>query len=94
MLKIEKLKVRVGDREVLHEIDLQINDGETHVLMGPNGSGKSTLLMTIMGFGNYEVISGRIVYNGYDITRMPMHERAQRGIGMPTCYAHQIRLSS
>jgi Fe-S cluster assembly ATP-binding protein len=82
MLKIEKLKVRVGDREVLHEIDLQINDGETHVLMGPNGSGKSTLLMTIMGFGNYEVIGGRIVYNGKDITRMPIHERAQLGIGM------------
>lgn len=82
MLKIENLKVNVGDREVLHGIDLQINDGETHVLMGPNGSGKSTLLMTIMGSGNYEITGGRILYNDKDITHMPIHDRAKLGIGM------------
>ncbi|TAJ45666.1 ABC transporter ATP-binding protein [Methanofollis fontis] len=82
MLTIEKLRVRVGGREVLHDIDLRINDGETHVLMGPNGSGKSTLLMTIMGFGNYEVTGGRITFKGEDITHLPIHERAELGIGM------------
>jgi len=38
MLEIEDLHVRVGDREVLHDVNLRIKEGETHVLMGPNGS--------------------------------------------------------
>lgn len=82
MLDIEDLHVMVGEREVLHDINLHINDGETHVLMGPNGSGKSTLLMTIMGFSNYSVTQGTITYNGQDITHVPVHERAKRGIGI------------
>ena len=43
MLDIEDLHVKVGDREVLHDVNLRIKEGETHVLMGPNGSGKSYL---------------------------------------------------
>ncbi|MDN7025032.1 ABC transporter ATP-binding protein [Methanoculleus sp. FWC-SCC1] len=82
MLDIRDLSVRVEDREVLHGINLQIGGGETHVLMGPNGSGKSSLLMTIMGFGNYSVTSGSILFKGTDITQMPIHERAELGIGM------------
>jgi Fe-S cluster assembly ATP-binding protein len=82
MLEISDLHVEIGDREVLHDINLQVPDGETHVLMGPNGTGKSTLLMTIMGFGNYRVTSGTIRFKGEDITRMPVHERAKRGIGL------------
>ncbi len=46
MLHIEHLHVNVGDKEVLRDINLHINEGETHVLLGPNGSGKTTLLMT------------------------------------------------
>ena len=48
MLHIEDLHVKVGDKEVLHDINLNIEEGETHVLLGPNGSGKTTLLMSIM----------------------------------------------
>lgn len=82
MLQIENLHVNVGDREVLHDINLTIGEGETHVLLGPNGSGKTTLLMTIMGFSNYVITKGKILFNGEDITPMHAHERAQRGIGM------------
>jgi len=82
MLDIEDLHVKVGDREVLHDVNLQIKEGETHVLMGPNGSGKSTLLMTIMGFANYTVTNGRISFKDKDITHMPIHERAKLGIGI------------
>lgn len=82
MLEIRDLHVTVEDREVLHDINLTIGDGETHVLMGPNGSGKSTLLMTIMGFGGYKVTKGSILFKGTDITAMPIHERAALGIGM------------
>ena len=50
--------------------------------MGPNGSGKTTLLMTIMGYSNYTITEGQIIFKGEDVTRMKAHERAKRGIGM------------
>ena len=82
MLQIEDLHVNVGDKEVLHDINLHIGEGETHVLLGPNGSGKTTLLMTIMGFSNYTITEGKILFKGEDVTKMHAHERAKRGIGM------------
>jgi len=82
MLDIKDLHVKVGDKEVLHDINLHIGEGETHVLLGPNGSGKTTLLMTIMGYSNYTITEGTITFKGEDVTRMKAHERAKRGVGM------------
>src|SRR5512137_71386 len=82
MLLIEDLQVKLGEREVLRHIDLQINAGETHILFGPNGSGKTSLLMTIMGYPQYRVTAGKIMFKGVDITNMPINERAKLGIGM------------
>jgi Fe-S cluster assembly ATP-binding protein len=82
MLQIEDLQVRVGDKEILKHIDLEIHPGETHVLFGPNGSGKTSLLMTIMGYPQYRVVAGKIVFKGEDITHLPINERARMGIGM------------
>jgi len=82
MLRMEDLQVKIGDREVLKHIDLEIREGETHILFGPNGSGKTTLLMTIMGYPQYTVTAGRIFFKGEDITHMPIYERARLGIGM------------
>lgn len=82
MLHIENLHVEIEGKEILHGITLHINPGETHVLMGPNGSGKSTLLMTIMGFDAYSVTRGSIIFNGIDVTKMPVYERARLGMGI------------
>jgi Fe-S cluster assembly ATP-binding protein len=82
MLHIEDLHVNVGDKEVLHDINLHIAEGETHVLLGPNGSGKTTLLMTLMGFSNYTITKGRILFKGEDVTKMHADERSKRGMGM------------
>ncbi len=82
LLKVEGLKVAVGEREVLKGVDLTIYPGETHILFGPNGSGKSTLVMAIMGAPGYRITDGRILYEGKDITHLPAHQRAKLGIGL------------
>jgi Fe-S cluster assembly ATP-binding protein len=82
MLEIQDLHVEVGGRKILKGVDLSVMSGYTNVLFGPNGSGKSTLLMTIMGFGGYKVTQGRILLHGEDITKLPITERAKRGIGI------------
>jgi Fe-S cluster assembly ATP-binding protein len=82
MLQIEDLQVKVGDKEILKHIDLEIHQGETHILFGPNGSGKTSLLMTIIGYPQYRVTGGKMVFKGEDITHMPIDERAQLGIGV------------
>ncbi|HPD22649.1 MAG: ABC transporter ATP-binding protein [Desulfomonilia bacterium] len=82
MLRIEGLQVRLGDREILKGVDLEIHEGEVHILFGPNGSGKTSLLMTLMGYPQYRVTAGKIMFKGIDITHMPVHERARLGMGM------------
>ena len=82
MLEIEDLTVEVGGKEVLHDVNLSVMAGYTNVLFGPNGSGKSTLLMTIMGFSGYKITKGRILFNGEDITNVPVSDRAKKGIGL------------
>jgi Fe-S cluster assembly ATP-binding protein len=82
MLLIEDLKVEIAEKVILRHIDLEIRPGETHILFGPNGSGKTSLLMTIMGYPQYRILSGKIMFKGEDITHMPIDERAQLGIGI------------
>ncbi|RLC06648.1 MAG: ABC transporter ATP-binding protein [Deltaproteobacteria bacterium] len=82
MLHIEELRVRVGGKEILKNVNMEIPKGETHILFGPNGSGKTSLMMTLMGFSGYEVTHGKIIFKGEDITYMPIHERALLGIGV------------
>ena len=82
ILKTENLKVRAGDREILHNINLSIGPGETHVIMGPNGAGKSTLVSLIMGDPAYSVTEGKVLFRGEDITELPVNERAAKGLFM------------
>jgi len=82
MLTIEDLAVEVGGKTILNHINMEIPEGETHILFGPNGSGKTSLMMTIIGFSGYKVTNGKIMFKGQDITYMPIHERARLGVGV------------
>jgi Fe-S cluster assembly ATP-binding protein len=82
MLEIKNLSVAVEGKGILHDINMTIGTGETHVLFGPNGGGKTTLLMTIMGFEKYHVTGGSIFFDGTDITYMTTDDRARLGIGI------------
>jgi len=82
MLQIEELKVEVGGKTILNNVNMEIPKGQTHILFGPNGSGKTSLMMTIMGFSGYNVTHGKIILKGEDITDMPINERALLGIGV------------
>jgi Fe-S cluster assembly ATP-binding protein len=80
LLTINDLTVNVKDKTILHGINLEVDRGETHVLMGPNGAGKSTLGNAIMGNPNYEITKGSVFFNGEDILEDDAAERAKKGI--------------
>ena len=80
ILNIQQLNARVEEKEILHNINLQIRKGETHVLMGPNGAGKSTLGYVLMGNPRYEITGGSIFFKGKDITQESADKRAKEGM--------------
>ncbi len=82
MIEIKNLTVSIQGKKVLRDANLQIAKGETIALFGPNGSGKTSLLKTIIGIPEYRVESGRILFNGADITDLAIDQRAKLGIGI------------
>ncbi len=82
LLEIGDLKVKIGDKTILHGLNLTIEEGTVHVIFGPNGSGKTTLVGAIMGLPQYEVVDGDIKFKGESILSLPAHERAKLGIGL------------
>ncbi len=82
ILEVWDLSVEVSGKRVLNNVNLQIPEGEVHVLFGPNGSGKSSLVMTLLGFSAYKIISGKIIFKGKDVTNLPTNERVEMGMSI------------
>ncbi len=80
ILEVEGLSVKVEDKLILNNVHFSLKSGESHILFGPNGSGKTTLISTLMGLPTYEVVSGKILFMGIDITEKSVEERARLGM--------------
>ena len=89
MLEIKNLQVSVNDKSILKGLNLTIKPGELHAVMGPNGSGKSTLANVLSGKSGYE-ISGEVNFNGENLKKVPVEERAQKGIFLAFQYPLEI----
>lgn len=79
LLAAERLLKRYNGRAVVEDVSLEVKSGEIVGLLGPNGAGKTTCFYMIVGL--VPVDAGRILLDGADISRLPMHRRARAGIG-------------
>lgn len=82
LIEVKNLNVIVNNEQILHNVSFTIKKGETNVIMGPNGAGKSTISNVIMGNPKYKVMSGKIYFNGEDITDASPEQRAKMGLFM------------
>lgn len=77
-LVVVGLRKKYKSRTVVQDISLQLNSGEVVGLLGPNGAGKTTSFYMIVGLVPLD--DGRILLDGKDISRLPMHQRARMGL--------------
>ena len=89
MLEIKNLQASIDNKAILKGLDLTIKPGELHAMMGPNGSGKSTLANVLSGKNGYE-ISGELNFKGEDLKKIPVDERARKGIFLAFQYPLEI----
>ncbi len=78
LIEAEGVHVRFGDRVVLEEINLSVNEGELHGIMGPNGAGKTTFFNTLTG--RVKPNRGRIRLDGADVAGLEPHAIARKGV--------------
>ena len=78
LLYVESLTKNFGGLVALDHTSLSVQAGEIHALIGPNGAGKTTLIHHISGAMHAD--EGRIVFDGHDVTQLPLHQRARQGL--------------
>jgi branched-chain amino acid transport system ATP-binding protein len=78
LLELKNLCMNFGKLQAVSNLDMAVNEGEILSLIGPNGAGKTTVFNMVTG--NYRATNGSVFFKGEDITRLPPHKIAQRGI--------------
>ena len=73
VVKLRNIQKTIHDHEILHDIHLEVREGEFLTLLGPSGCGKTTLLRLISGFE--APTSGTILIDGKDVSGLPPHQR-------------------
>jgi branched-chain amino acid transport system ATP-binding protein len=79
MLEVKNLKAWYGEAQAIHDVSLQVADGEVVTLVGRNGAGKTTLLRSLIGLHRH--VEGSVTFLGNEMTGMPAHKRARAGMG-------------
>jgi branched-chain amino acid transport system ATP-binding protein len=79
ILEVQNLRKEFGGLVAVKDVSLQVEREHLHSIIGPNGAGKTTLFNLLSG--NLRPTSGKLIYNGRDITHLPLHRRAHIGIG-------------
>lgn len=79
LLQVQDIGKNFGGLQALASVSFIVEQGEVLGLIGPNGSGKSTMFNVVTG--TFPPSAGRVIFNGEDITGLPAHEVAKRGIG-------------
>jgi branched-chain amino acid transport system ATP-binding protein len=79
VLELDRIDTYRGPAQILRGVSLGVGEGEAVCLVGRNGAGKTTTIDSVMGL--LPVRSGRIMFRGSDVTRVPPHQRARQGIG-------------
>ena len=90
MLKVENLHAKVGDKEILKGINLEVKAGEVHAIMGPNGSGKSTLASVLVGNEKFTITEGKVEFEGENLLDLPIEERSRKGLFLGFQYPVEI----
>jgi lipopolysaccharide export system ATP-binding protein len=78
VLRAERVSKRLGGRQILHEVTIEVRSGEVVGLLGPNGAGKTTTFYSIVGLVRPD--DGLVSLDGQDLTAEPMYVRARRGL--------------
>ncbi len=90
MLTINNLQAKIGDKDILKGLNLEVKPGEVHAIMGPNGSGKSTLASVLAGREDYEVTGGSVLFDGKDLLDLSPEDRAREGLFLAFQYPVEI----
>jgi Fe-S cluster assembly ATP-binding protein len=90
LLSVRDLHARIGDKQILKGINLELRPGEVHAIMGPNGSGKSTLAGVLAGRETYTVTQGEVLFDGKDLLALSPEARATAGVFLAFQYPVEI----
>tara|TARA_R110002072_G_scaffold16048_1_gene63462 strand:+ start:42842 stop:43594 length:753 start_codon:yes stop_codon:yes gene_type:complete len=90
MIEIKNLHAKIGGKEILKGLNLEVKAGEIHAIMGPNGAGKSTLASVLAGREDYEVTKGSVDFDGADLLDLATEDRAREGLFLAFQYPIEI----